>query len=298
MLGSSVARLWTYRGMVDLFAPAIVGLLFALATLGLLMTLINLTRGGVSSRLAGLALLGSSTMLIIAPTQCADLPLGYYLLGALGCLSLHQRKPNSGFLLISGVLLGAGAWTKNEGWLLAVAVFTGWTVTRLLLERGSFSLKHHSLETAWVLAGFIPLAVFPLFQKWFLAPTNDLIAGQGVETFARFADFDRWFKIAERFASMLFSLKPKYSAPLGLLVVLAILFDIRERAFSRPEVWINLITLILALGGYFLVYLASPHDLGWHLSTSLFRLYGQLWPSAVFTLILLIKLPGDTPRSV
>lgn len=294
LLGSSVARLWTYRSRVDFIAPAVIAFLLSLATFGLLLSLASLTRGGVASRLAGLALFGSSTMLVIAPTQCADIPLGYYLLGALGCLSLYQKIPKSGFLAFAGILLGAGAWTKNEGWLLIIAVLLGWSAARLIFDRKFFFTRGRLREAGWLLIGLIPVIVFPLIQKWFLAPPNDIIAGQGAETLARIGDPARWLEIGRRFVAMLFSLEPKYSAPLGLLVVLVAIFGIREKAFSRPDVWTNLITLGAAISGYFLVYLISPHNLSWHLSTSLFRLYSQLWPAAVFTAILLIKLPGET----
>lgn len=294
LLGSSVARLWNYRSTVDFIAPAVIAFLFLLATTGLLMTLANLTRGAVASRLAGLALLGSSTILVIAPTQCADIPLGYYLLGALGCLSLDHKYPKSGFRVLAGILLGLGTWTKNEGWLLAVAVLLGWGSTRFLFDRRTFFTKGFLREAGWLFIGLIPVTVFPLIQKWLLAPPNDILAGQGGETLARIGDPARWLEIGRRFGMMLYSLEPKYSAPLGLLVLLVIIFGVCQKAFSRPEICTNLITLGVAILGYFLVYLISPHDLSWHLSTALFRLYGQLWPAAVFTMILLIRLPGET----
>ena len=46
------------------------------------------------------------------------------------------------------------------------------------------------------------------------------------------------------------------------------------------------LTLVLAplmtLGGYFVVYVSTPHDLQLHLETSLDRLLYHLWPAAVF----------------
>lgn len=42
--------------------------------------------------------------------------------------------------------------------------------------------------------------------------------------------------------------------------------------------------LLLLLVGYFLVYVTTPHDLSWHLETSLLRLFIQLWPAAIFVL--------------
>jgi hypothetical protein len=242
--------------------------------------------------LAGLVFLSSSSILWISPTQSADIPLGYYLLGALGCLSLYQKLPQPGLLILSGVLLGLGAWTKNEGWLLAIAVLLGWGITKFLFNRKSFWTKGFLRETCWIMIGLIPVMIIPLIQKWFLAPANDLIALQNGATWARIGDPARWSVIAQRFATMLFA--PGSSVPFILLIVLVIIFGVRKKGFSRPDVWTNLITIIISMMGYFLVYVVTPLELSEHLRTSLHRLFAQLWPAAVFTMILLIRLPGDT----
>lgn len=45
--------------------------------------------------------------------------------------------------------------------------------------------------------------------------------------------------------------------------------------------------LVLAISGsvvagYFLVFLASPHELAWHLDSTVSRLLSHVWPAVIF----------------
>jgi hypothetical protein len=47
--------------------------------------------------------------------------------------------------------------------------------------------------------------------------------------------------------------------------------------------------LALLAGSYFVVYLLTPHDLAWHLSTSINRLLSQIMPSLLFLYFLVVS---------
>jgi hypothetical protein len=47
------------------------------------------------------------------------------------------------------------------------------------------------------------------------------------------------------------------------------------------------------LAGFFAVYLPTPRDLAWHLSTSLHRLYMQVWPLALLGYFLVVATPEE-----
>jgi hypothetical protein len=51
-----------------------------------------------------------------------------------------------------------------------------------------------------------------------------------------------------------------------------------------------MLTFII-LGSYFAVYLITPHDLDWHLMTSLNRLLLQLWPTIIFITFMAARTP-------
>jgi len=46
------------------------------------------------------------------------------------------------------------------------------------------------------------------------------------------------------------------------------------------------------LAGYFFVYLATPHDVVWHVKSSMDRLLTQLWPSFLLTVFLYLDDPA------
>ena len=45
------------------------------------------------------------------------------------------------------------------------------------------------------------------------------------------------------------------------------------------------------LAGYFFVYLTTPHDLAWHVNTSMDRLLIHLWPSTLLAVFLYLGDP-------
>jgi small-conductance mechanosensitive channel len=66
---------------------------------------------------------------------------------------------------------------------------------------------------------------------------------------------------------------------------------VRTHGQDRPALLTAATVLILMLAGYFGIYLITPHDLRWHLLTSLNRLFIQLWPSAVFLCFMVVRTP-------
>ena len=49
------------------------------------------------------------------------------------------------------------------------------------------------------------------------------------------------------------------------------------------------IALLAIFVAYFFAYVITPMDLTWHLSTSLGRLYVQLWPSFIFLFLAALR---------
>jgi len=61
-----------------------------------------------------------------------------------------------------------------------------------------------------------------------------------------------------------------------------------------------MITTLIIACGYFMIYVITPHDLKWHIDTSIDRLMIQLLPMIVFGSFLYLKTPNipfKTPLS-
>ena len=59
---------------------------------------------------------------------------------------------------------------------------------------------------------------------------------------------------------------------------------------------VPVLTLLTMFVAYFFSYVLTPMDLTWHLSTSLGRLYVQLWPSFIFLLLAALRPAEEAPQ--
>ncbi|MCX5658435.1 MAG: hypothetical protein NTW19_01780, partial [Planctomycetota bacterium] len=62
---------------------------------------------------------------------------------------------------------------------------------------------------------------------------------------------------------------------------------------DRFAVHVILVTLALLFAGEYAAYLWSPHDLLYHLSTSLERVFMQAWPTLVFLVFYALRTPNE-----
>jgi hypothetical protein len=264
LLPLAIAHAWAFVGPHEL-VPRVVAVAFAAACAAILHGSTARLAGPRAAAIATIVLLATPLWAFQAATQRADVPLSCFALASVATLLLHERTREPRLLVLAGALLGAALWTKNEGIFFATAASLAW-----LAGPG-----RERLRSGWRIAlGAAPFAVALAHHKLTCGATTDLIAGQGAHTAERLADAGRWLATAAAFAR-----EGAFYAIAGgaLLVVLA-----RERRGAAPAgagfVWI---TLGLVLMGDFAVYLLTPRDLAWHLSSSLDRVLLQVWPLAL-----------------
>ena len=284
----SVARLWAYGGGESTAVPAALALLFFLSTLAVVVIAVGRLRGWPLGLLSGMALLMSRTYVFQAACQCGDVPLGFYVLVAIGFAVLSREAADPGpLLLIAGMAAGFAAWTKNEGLLLLglVVLAAGLRAPRL---RG---LTHAIAGVA------VPALVLGVFKLQ--SPASNYLFDQQSSGDALQKAFDpsRWFTVLARLAD----LAPVWGAmPGGALLWLGLAVAITMR-LDRPAVAraANALLLLIAMfAGYTLVYVITPLPLEWQISTSFDRLLVQLWPALVWTAFQLSGLRGPEPRVV
>jgi len=78
---------------------------------------------------------------------------------------------------------------------------------------------------------------------------------------------------------------------LFLLIVYLLLAGARIDDRDRTGLVRTAAVLLLTPAGYFFVYVLTPLDLGYHLATSLNRLFLQLWPSVIFLFFMTAGAP-------
>ena len=292
LLPLGIARSWQYMGGEGLSVPAVIAFLFTLMTVGLLCSALFSLRGRSPGYLAGMVLLGTPFFITMGASQFADVPLAFFVLATLVLLALHGRSPDRpGELLLAGLAAGLCAWTKNEGLLFVMVVI----VSFFGMTANTDGWRTAVRRTAVLLAGALPALLMVVWFKTQLAPANDLISGFAPAAIAaRLTDFGRYAEVLKAFffTGLSFTqglvdvrvgmrLNPG-AVSILLLAAYLLLAGVRIEGRDRPGLVRSAAILGLMLIGYFFVYVLTPLDLGYHLATSLNRLFLQLWPSVIF----------------
>jgi len=289
---------WTLARAESTLAPITVAFLFTFATAGLLISSLGILRGRVQAFIAGALLLGTVAFVEVGAMQYADVPLSFYILATVVLLCLQDRHPEDlRFTLLAGLTAGFAAWTKNEGLMFVFVVILARAVA--VLRFGARPLLVRQLGA--VAAGlFFPLAVV-VFFKLRLAPPNDLASTRPADIIAHVSDFGRWITVLQGFGKQAFFfgqmavegvLVRGFLIPIALVLLLywlLVRFRVHER--DRSLVATAALTVALMLAGDFAVYVLLPNDVNWQMSTSLDRLFLQLWPAGLFAFFMAANVP-------
>jgi hypothetical protein len=268
MLSSMIAMFWKTLGTHGPLVPCVIAyvvfVLIQLATYSGLKEKANPLFG----ILALIAFAFTPIFSKIAAYQGADTLLSLFILLAIIAAHQSENKNSSKRLFLTGIIAGFAGWIKNEG-----LAFT------LLFSIGMLWQYRRSLKSLWpYIEGLIlPLTIIIIFKTCY-APSNDIINGQGHSTLAQLADLTRYKLIATFFVNNFRQLYP-------ILFIIAALVIVRD---YRRLLDFHLFVLLGMLGVYFITFLLTPRPLQWHLETSSERLFMQLFPAFIYTLLSLL----------
>ena len=320
LLPCSNARLWSYLGTDCPWAPWLLGTLLTFATVGVLVSGVCRLRSRSQGLLAGLVLLGMVSFVQRGALQYADVPLSFFFLSAVmlfahydvqnqsqrakgteevfGRKSDHAGEPcpenllrplAAGLLVLSGLLAGLAAWTKNEGALFLV-VLPAARCAATWRRRGARQVVR---ELGYWTAGALPVLALVALEKLCLAGSNDLVDGQNWQaTVTRLLDPYRYWYVAQALALNALRIARPFAVVLSLCFLL--LGVAKNRARGTAGLPTAGAVLPLMLAGYFLVYVTTPCDLHWHLATSAGRLLLHLWPLCIMVLFLCLATPEES----
>jgi hypothetical protein len=305
LLPGLISLAWTLARAESTLAPAGVAFLFTFATAGVLIAALGVLRGRTQAFVAGALLLGTVEFVEVGAMQYADVPLSFYILSTVVLLCLQDRYPdNLRFTLLAGLSAGFAAWTKNEGLMFVIAVILARATAMLRFGAGARLIR----QLGAIAAGLVfPLAVVALF-KLRLAPPNDLTSTRPADMLAHLTDFGRWITVLESFGreALFFGqmavegeLVRGFLIPIALVLLLywfLVRFHVEER--DRPSVSTAALALAFMLAGDFAVYVLLPNDVTWQLSTSLDRIFLQLWPLGLFAFFLAARAPQLVAKPV
>jgi hypothetical protein len=282
LLPLSVSRAWTFLGSDTPMAPVLLAALFAAATVAVAGISVARARTPAHGLIAAIAVLACPAFLEWAPSQVADIPLGFYMLATF-VMMWHATTSDASRLwwVLAGVSAGLAAWTKNEGAVFLV-VFMAISAVWVLRKYRWAGLRYLALLCAGAAVGGAALVMF----KWRLAPPNGIVSTLDLATVIARADFDRLRFVVEAVGRELWLGGASIVGVLPIVVAFAAIVGIRRRGVAPA---VAVVTVVLQVAIYVMVYVLTPYDLRWHVNTSVDRLMVQVLPSAVWGLMLLTR---------
>jgi hypothetical protein len=285
LVPANVAWAWASLGAENIRVSLAQSGLFLFGCIGLLFTALAQVRSIGQASLATIILMSFSGFIRDGSSQTADVPLAFYILASIVLLYLAIQHNNRSLFVLSGFMAGLAGWVKNEG-LLVIAIS--------LLMLFFFCIKQKSIHSFFqFIAGvFFPALVIAYF-KVALAPPGDLFVGSLSENFSKVVDPARYSLILQFiFHEILYYGGWPFSLVLSLLVY-GFVFGFHLPKDFRKAFGVVLAIIGMQLIGYIGIYLITPYDLQWHLTTSLGRTILQVFPSLLFLFFASIRDFGN-----
>lgn len=263
-LPSLIALGWKSIGEINFMVPQILGVI---PLLGIISILFFATRNKLLGVVAAFIVLFDDHFVDQAAAQYADTWLAFYLLIAIYLINQIPNRPQIAWIL--GIIITSCGWIKNEG-LLFFAIASLCVV---------YLLRNDRRQLIRYLVSGSPILLLLILFKIILTPSNDMIAETNTSLYTKIISIDRYHIILEFIKK---SILEDFPILPGLMLVGLFLFN------KIPSIirW-NLVILLGLFCVYLAIYLITPKDLSWHLSTSFYRLLHQLYPSVLLCYFLI-----------
>jgi len=251
-----------------------------LSLAGLLFSTVWISKDLEQGALAAIVVLSLAELVDIGFFQYADIQLAYFFLATAALFYIYTMQPNPTILFLAGLFAGFSAWTKNEGDAFVV-------ISILLCLVLSFRAKKNLLK--FFLFGLLfPIIIVVLFKS--IAPQNDLFLDKA-HSLQQLLDGSRYQLI---FAQIWQKIGLFGSWRINFFLALALYTLLMWKpAQPKGQLWLPLAFFLLQFAGYFVIYLITPHDLYWHLDTSLDRLMFHVLPVLLFCIFTWLPSPAN-----
>ena len=311
MLPASVARLWTYIGHETPAAPIGVGVGFTILSMALVFMGVGWLCGIVPACVGMMLLAGNEVFVWYGGTQVADVPLSFFVLGAIIFLTAALQRVQEGgetpplrMMAVAGVCAGLGAFVKNEGLAICVLLVVACAVATMIFRRWKLF--------AAMMIGIVLGLTLVATQKLLFTGETYLTADQPSSAAAveKILDPERHRTILTFVGCWYFGLREWYSPVEGwrlnqwpvrmpnepallLLLALPLFFGVRVPRDRRPAAVTVGLLLVLVFVTYYAVLLVMPYDLE-VLVQSLPRYFLHIVPGAIFWVCYLVRRERDS----
>ncbi len=280
----ALARFWRYFGGDSWMIPLLFAVLVTVLTPLTAGVGVAAVRGVWSGCVATAAVLASLFLIRHGATQYADNTLVLMMTAAViawvQAVEADDGRARAGWFAVTGLVLGAAAWTKNEGAAFAVVMLT---MTAVWLAWARPQPAWRSIA-ACALGGAPFLLAWGVHRGLLVTGGNDLIQqGAWDAVAARLGDPERYVRVGRAARAAWGQVGDPVT--LGLLAGAALLGYRRDWTRLSAGLLV-LLAGVLQLLVYAAVYVALSPRLSWHLVTSSDRTAMHVWPILVIGLVL------------
>ncbi|XMO85634.1 hypothetical protein AAFN75_12635 [Algibacter sp. AS12] len=262
MLPSFIASIWSSFNNISAIVPLLTAF-FSSVSLILLSSASLIGKSQTKYWILSLVFLCVSPIVYRTGSyQYADTLLALFFLIPFIILN-NTSKLNKYTLLFLGFFVASAAFVKNEG------------IVFFLIFSVLFFFNRKKMNTWYILGAFGPLLIITYF-KIKIAPTNDLIAEQDIGFLSKLFEIKRYGTILLHAVKNLINIH----LPVTLLIISLLILNFKR----LKEFGYNVIFIMLF--SYFMVYVLTPKNLEWHLTTSFGRLIHHVTPALFYLLIL------------
>ncbi|MCL4558061.1 MAG: hypothetical protein M1491_05435 [Deltaproteobacteria bacterium] len=282
----SIAYIYTLLGHVDPGTGKLVLMLYPLTIFLFMYGFLKSTMPAYAAVLSALTFLTLRRVMGLAYSGI-DVPLALYILIGTSFYYLYIRDDDVHYAILSGLLIGIGAWTKDEG----TAYFMGTAICILLFTR--YHLKKTVLmslrRTIWFLIpGMIFILPWQLFIHLHHFPANWIM--NGLSGTSRTTALFRLFKITEYFGREII-----LNEPFLIIVAISLISLIYKKETGL------LLSVYMVFFFQFFAYVIAlyiqPNPLSAELGVTVQRLTLQITPSILLvSLALLLGPAGGSGR--
>lgn len=264
-----VARGFNYVGKIDTIISSFFSWFFTLLCFILPYLYLKKLKNKYYSVLAICILSYSPTIFHYGCVQYADIPLGLFFL-----ISLYEFiiwNSESKYLPWIGMLFaGLGFWTKNEGipWFLFYSL-----IIIYCLFKNENNLMSSIKKYFKIIVALLPIFISVLFVRYFAHSENDIIFGLG-SRLKQIFEIER-YKIIMPYYWQFF--KQHFWI---FFIPICIFTGFIDTRYNKYKYFLIVILLMFLI--YLFVYLVTPHDLFWHVNSSLDRIASAYLPSLIF----------------
>ncbi len=221
--------------------------------------------------------------------QYSDIPLSFFVVLSIVFLSNAVRAESRWQnWAMAGLVIGVATWVKNEG-IFYCAIFFVCAIFYLLKDK---KIIHKWRNFAWLGLGSLPFLLTTFYFKTIVNHGNDVVGQNLSPILERLFDWDCYAIIFNSFVQELLSFSGSAFQPIFIFILFVILIGFQKTKWEFPNLSKHFLIpfLMVSFTGFFMIYIITPHDLKWHLNTSLSRILMQIYP--VFLLLFFENLPN------